>query len=160
MVAAPPQAAWAVLTDYERLPAFLPAMRVSRVQEREGAFLLLEQESVGRALLLRHTVKVLLEVREERPRRISFRDVARKCFESYEGEWLVEAFDGGARVRYRVEVREGPELPLFVPKRAVRRAAQGLLDAVAGEIVRRGPAPMRGARHIVYDETLSASKEE
>lgn len=141
VVDVPIETAWEVLSDYEGLPAFVPAMRTSRARGREEGFLLLEQESIGRAFLFRHTVRVLLEVREQPPGRISFKDIARKCFKSYEGEWRLEPVGAGTLVRYRVDVVEEPELPFYVPKGAVKSAARELLNAVTAEMLRRGSRP-------------------
>jgi carbon monoxide dehydrogenase subunit G len=143
-VEAPPETAWDVLSDYEGLPGFVPAMQTSKVRERQAGLVLLEQESVGRTFLFRHTVRVLLEVREQPPGSISFKDIARKCFKSYEGEWRLEPAGAGTLVRYRVDVVEGPELPFYVPKGAVKNAARELLDAVAAEMHRRGSRPQNG----------------
>lgn len=144
-VDASPETAWEVLSDYDNLTAFVPAMRTSKIRAREGGLLLLEQESIGRAFLFRHTVRVLLELREQRPGRISFKDTARKCFKSYEGEWRLEPEGKGTLVRYRVDVEEGPELPFYVPKGAVKSAARELLNAVAAEMLRRD-SPSRDER--------------
>lgn len=115
------ETAWAVLTDYANIPAFVPSMRHSRIKERVEGSTLLEQESVGTAFIFSHTVRVLLKVREEPLQRISFQDTANLCFESYEGEWRLEDAPGeGTAVAYRLKVVEGPALPRFVPKSVVR----------------------------------------
>ncbi len=131
------ETAWAVLTDYENIPSFVPSMRYSTLKERGAESALLEQESVGKAFIFRHTIHVLLEVREQSRRRVSFRDVSRACFESYEGEWRLEDAPRETTIIYRLAVTEGPALPRFVPKSAVRKAARTLLNDVALEMARR-----------------------
>lgn len=145
---APRDTAWAVLSDYENIPAFVSSMRYSKVKERGAESALLEQESIGRVFIFRHTVHVLLEVREQPRRRISFQDVSRACFESYEGEWRLEDSLEGTTIIYRLAVTEGSALPRFVPKSVVRKAARTLLKDVALEMARRtlgtgaaGPRP-------------------
>jgi hypothetical protein len=130
-------AAWVALTDYERIPGFVNSMRYSRIKERAPNYVLLEQESLGRAFVFRHTIHVLLKVSEEPRRRVAFQDVSRACFESYEGEWRLEDAGGETAVFYRLAVTEGPALPWFVPKTVVLKTARGLLRNVASEMTRR-----------------------
>lgn len=137
---APRAVAWAVLTDYERIPRFVPSLRESRVKER-GQRVLLEQKSVGRVLFFRHTVHVLLAVHELPPDRIEFRDTLGTCFRSYEGSWSLDDSGRGTRVRYSLSVIEGPNLPAFVPEGAVAKGIREMLRDVAAEMDRQAEKP-------------------
>ena len=74
-VAAPIIVVWAVLTDYERLPAFVPGITKSVVRERRGLRLRLEQTGEARFLLFSFPIEVKLEVTESPPYFVTSRAV-------------------------------------------------------------------------------------
>ena len=49
---------WEVVTDYERLPDFVPGILASRILWRSGARLLIEQSGEARFLLFRFPIEV------------------------------------------------------------------------------------------------------
>ncbi|MDE2291684.1 MAG: SRPBCC family protein [Elusimicrobia bacterium] len=131
------RAAWDVLTDYARIPRFVPSMVSSRVTGRAGAALMVEQESVARLFLFHKTVRVLLSVTEEPGRRIEFRDVSHRDFASYAGSWRLEPRGDATYVSYRLDARGRFGAPGFLARSAFRREASRLLSEVRAEIVRR-----------------------
>jgi hypothetical protein len=123
--------AWGVLTDYDHIQDFVSSMRSSRVKCRGNGYLLVEQESTGRALFVTRTLHLLLEVREEPRRSIAFEDVSRTSFERYQGSWsLAEVPGGGVEVTYRLTVKGGSMAPGFVMRGASRKMVAELLDQV------------------------------
>lgn len=66
---------WETLTDYAHLADFIPGMRVSRIVERRGATVVVEQEGAARFLAFSHTIRVTVESIEEPPRKIGIRVV-------------------------------------------------------------------------------------
>ncbi|MDE2491212.1 MAG: SRPBCC family protein [Elusimicrobia bacterium] len=145
--------AWDVLTDYERIPRFVPAMRQSRVvgAAPDGAELV-EQVAIGRALFLRKSARVLLEVRRDGDR-LDFRDVSREDFDDYRGRWEVQNTVAGSLVVYRLVADPKFFAPSFLMRGALRRSARDLLARVRAEILRRargkvlaqGPVPAMDA---------------
>jgi Polyketide cyclase / dehydrase and lipid transport len=126
--------AWSVLTDYDHIQDFVSSMRTSRVRCRGDGFLLVEQESVGRALFFQRTLRLLLKVREEPRRSITFEDVSRASFERYEGSWSLRETPGGVDVTYRLATRGGSMTPGFVMRGASRRMVEELLGQVRAEM--------------------------
>ena len=122
--------AWSVLTDYDHIQDFVSSMRSSRVKCRGDGYLLVEQESTGRALFLTRTLHLLLKVREEPRRSIAFEDVSRASFEHYQGSWSLEEVPGGVEVTYRLTVKGGSMAPGFVLRGASRKMVAELLDQV------------------------------
>src|SRR5689334_4834506 len=61
---APVSVVWQVLTDYERLPAFIPGITKSVVRERRGNRVVLEQSGDARFFLFTFPVEVTYEVVE------------------------------------------------------------------------------------------------
>ena len=128
---------WGVLTDYERIPAFVSSMRSSRVREaRADGTLVVEQRAVGGMFFLSKTLRTRLEVRRS-PERLRFTDVGHEDFRSYDGDWEVRPITAGAGVTYHLLVEPGFGAPSFIMNRAMKRDARKLLDEVRAEIVRR-----------------------
>jgi len=134
---APRSAAWAVLSDYDRIDDFVASMRASRVTGREDGALLVEQEAAPRFLFFRKTLRVHLEVREEAETKITFKDVAQKDFALYEGSWRITDDDGGFWVLYSLKARPTFDVPSIVARRAFRQNVWNLLNEVRAEIARR-----------------------
>jgi hypothetical protein len=67
---APVAIVWETLTDYDRLAEFIPGMRRSRVLERRGASVLVEQSGEARFLFFSIPIEVTLATTEQPPRSI------------------------------------------------------------------------------------------
>jgi len=137
----PAGVAWSVLTDYDHIGAFVTSMRSSSIERRDGSRLLVRQEAQGGMFALRRRVHVLLKVREEPERRISFTDVLGCDFRRYDGGWSVEPVGSGTSVRYELEARPVAAMPHVLGRAMLRRAAERLLEQVRGEMLRRAAAP-------------------
>lgn len=136
-VAAPVSVVWSVLTDYDHIARFVSSMRRSSVRERSGAILLVEQYAVGRLLFFSREVRVLLELREEAPHHIQFKDVSGKDFSLYSGRWSVIEQPEGTRVVYRLTAKPKGRVPNFIGSSVFQASATELLEEVRTEIVRR-----------------------
>jgi ribosome-associated toxin RatA of RatAB toxin-antitoxin module len=64
-VAAAPAAVWRILTDYERMPEFVPDLRQARVLSRRGDHAVLEQFGVAHFLFFRHDIHLVVQIREQ-----------------------------------------------------------------------------------------------
>lgn len=136
-VDAPPPVAWAVLTDYDNLSSFVSSMRSSSAARLESGRLVVTQEAVGRAGPFSRTLHVALDVTEQPPGRIEFRDVSGASFHSYVGAWVIDADGEGARVTYTLEARPRSSPPFFA-RSILASNARGLLGQVRLEMLRRG----------------------
>jgi hypothetical protein len=131
---APSPTAWSVLTDYDHIQDFVSSMRSSRVKCRGNGFLLVEQESTGRALFFQRTFRLLLKVREEPRQAIAFEDVSRASFERYEGSWSIKEAPRGSEVTYHLTVKGGFMAPGFLMRGASRKMVGELLEQVRTEM--------------------------
>lgn len=131
-----PQTVIAVLTDYERIPKFMPDMQVSRVIERTASGVVVEQQAVSRFMLFSKTVHLLLDV-QELGLAIRFRDRGGKSFASYHGGWTISQHDSLTVVDYQLTAKPSFEVPAFVLKRLLRRDSTLLIDRIKAEIVSR-----------------------
>ena len=132
----PASAALAVLTDYERIPRFLPDVRRSTVVQRTGGQAVLEQEASPRFMMFSRRVHLVLEVDEE-PSAIRFRDRCGTSFSRYEGSWQVRDEGGGATITYRLEAKPSFAVPQFVLKRLLKRDAAQMIERLRAEIAAR-----------------------
>ena len=126
----------AVLTDYDRIPKFMPDLQVSKVLERTASGAIVEQEAVSRFMMFSKRVHLVLDIREQ-PGSLRFRDLCGKSFASYEGEWHLTESDSFTIVDYRLTARPSFEVPGFVLKRLLKRDAAQLIDRIKAEIAAR-----------------------
>jgi ribosome-associated toxin RatA of RatAB toxin-antitoxin module len=67
VIAAPAQIIWATLTDYERLPEFVPGLKVSKIIDRKGAVATVKQSGVAQFLFFKIPIEVTVESKEAWP---------------------------------------------------------------------------------------------
>lgn len=130
-------AVWSVLTDYDHIARFVPAMRESRlVETKADGGLVVDQEAVGSVLFFSKAVHVRLDVHRA-DETLRFVDVIRKDFRLYSGSWNVRAAGDSTEVTYRLEAEPDFLSPAILMRRGLKRGAADLLDQVRAEIVRR-----------------------
>jgi carbon monoxide dehydrogenase subunit G len=132
----PPAAAAAVLTDYERIPAFMPGVEKSLVRERGAGRALIEQEAVSRLMLFSKRVFLLLEVREGIDT-IRFEDRSGKSFARYAGSWRFDACADGTVVTYELTAQPVFDVPEFILKKLLKRDAALMIEGLRREIAAR-----------------------
>jgi len=129
----------AVLTDFERIPKFMPDMKTSNVLERTEESTLVEQEAIARFMMFSKRVHLVLRV-NERDGTIRFRDECGKSFARYEGLWRVTATDGGTAIEYQLAAEPKFEVPAFVLTRLMKRDAIQMIERLQAEITRKAAA--------------------
>ena len=134
---ADPATAWAVLTDYAHYRAFIPGIRASRVVERHGTVVVVEQSDELAVWFLRMPVRVVYEI-DEFPRiRLQSRASA-PALPPLSSTFVLERTDTGARLDYVGHVGAGLPLLGRIEQRALQHAAIRDLEALVLEIERRG----------------------
>ena len=136
-VAAPAALAWKVVTDYERLPGFVPGLTKSKVLERRGDRLRLEQSGEARFLLFSFPIEVQLEVFESAPHWVVSRAVGgnlRRMTGRYDLQ--PDAARGGVTLTYAGLVEPDFDLPPLIGVAALRQSAEDQFRAMVGEIER------------------------
>jgi hypothetical protein len=135
-VAGPPALAFAVLTDYEQIPRFMPDVRRSSVLERGDGPTVVEQEAVARLLMFSKRIHLILEVHEAAGV-IRFRDRCGKSFARYEGVWTITEHDGRTSVGYELTAKPSFDVPDFILKRLLKRDAIQMIERLQVEIAAR-----------------------
>ena len=131
-----PPAVRAVLTDYERIPRFMPGVRSSVVRERGRARMVVEQEGVSRFMMFSKRVHLVLDITETADT-LSFRDRCGRSFSRYEGSWRYAASDGGTEIVYQLAAQPSFDVPEFILKRLLKRDSGQMIDALRKEIAAR-----------------------
>lgn len=131
-----PQTVIDVLTDYDRIPKFMPDVQVSRVIERTSNGAVVEQQAVSRFMLFSKAVHLLLDV-QENGHAIRFRDRSGKSFVSYQGGWNISEHDSMTVVDYHLAAKPTFDVPAFVLKRLLKRDSALLIDRIKAEITLR-----------------------
>ena len=139
IVREPGAVAYAVLTDYERIPRYMPDVRTSTVLERGPGRAVIAQEAVARVLLFSRRIHLVLEVTEGDDT-IAFRDRSGESFARYSGAWRISDADEGATVVYELTAKPAFSVPAFLLKRLLAKDAAKMIDRLRAEIGRRAAA--------------------
>jgi ribosome-associated toxin RatA of RatAB toxin-antitoxin module len=135
-VAAPTAAAAAVLTDFERIPRFMPDVRKSVVIARDGRTTRVEQEAVAKFLFFSKKIHLQLEVQDDIST-IRFRDLCGQSFHRYEGRWTLREHDGRTVIGYELSAKPAFSVPEFLLKRLLERDASRMIASLRAEIESR-----------------------
>ena len=138
---APVMVAWQVLTDYERLPVFIPGIAKSSVRMRDGNRVLVEQAGAARFLIFSFPIEVRLEVVESPPHAVSSRALGgnlRRMDGRY--ELAPDAVRGAVALRYSGEIEPEFSLPPLVGLAVLRHMVEEQFTAMVAEIERRAAA--------------------
>jgi carbon monoxide dehydrogenase subunit G len=136
MIDESPQAVIDVLTDYERIPTYMPDIEISKVLERTPTTTVVEQQAVSKFMMFSKRVHLLLDVREN-GNMVQFRDRCGKSFVTYEGAWTISEHDSVTVVDYQLNAKPMFEVPAFMLKRLLKRDSDLLIDRIKAEITQR-----------------------
>jgi len=129
----PASAAFAVLTDYERIPRFMPGIETSVVLERGPDRVLIAQEAVSHLMVFSKRLHLLLEIVEGRDT-LRFRDRSGQSFARYEGQWRLCAESGGTSISYELAAQPAFTVPEFLLTRLLKRDSAHMIDSLRREI--------------------------
>ena len=131
-----PAEALAVLTDYERIPAFMPTVTRSVILERANGHALIEQEAEPRLLMFSKRVHLLLDITEASDA-LQFSDRCGKSFSRYSGSWQIASEGTGSRITYRLLAEPAFSVPSFLLNRLLRKDAALMIERLRAEITAR-----------------------
>jgi carbon monoxide dehydrogenase subunit G len=128
---------WEAISDYDHLAEFIPDMHSSRVVQREGDKVVVEQTGQIGFLVFQQPVEVRLEVQESPRRRIEARAVGGNLKEM-EGRYALESLPSGAvRLTYSGRLVPGFAVPPVIGRLVVRNLLARQFTALVHEIMRR-----------------------
>jgi Polyketide cyclase / dehydrase and lipid transport len=140
MASAAPAAVWKVLSDYQGLAGIVGGLKSSKVLERVGGRILVEQVMEGHFLFFGRTLSLRLWITERPPFLIEFTNAEKTPFRTYQGEWRISPLPSGSRVDYTLHVSRGELAPRFLEAGMFQGNSEGLLRDLRRGIERRaGP---------------------
>jgi ribosome-associated toxin RatA of RatAB toxin-antitoxin module len=136
-----PQQAWRVLTDYERLPDFVPDLVASKVLSRNANETILEQSSEAGFLFVSQRIRMTMRIREQPFSTIDVFLVSGDM-KHYAAHWELAAttHDGvdGTRVTFNGMMEPDFFVPPLFGRSIVQANVRKMVQAVITEIERRG----------------------
>lgn len=136
-----PEIVLAVLSDYERIPRFMPDVKTSVVLERAPGRLVVEQQAVSKFMMFSKEVHLVLEVTET-GHALQFTDRCGKSFKHYKGAWRVEPKGAGTIVTYELSAQPAFEVPEFILKRLLKRDSTTQMNRLRTEFAARAVAKL------------------
>ena len=133
-ILAAPEKVWRVISDYDHLFEFLPDIKYSRVTERNGDKIVLEQATETRFLFFKRTISVKLNLVEKPGEEIAFYSVDGNM-ELFSGKWMIKGLEGGKSTRlvYMLKFKPG----FFSPRWVVRHTLDHEIPEQLQRISRR-----------------------
>lgn len=135
--------AWRVLTDYDKYGDFIPGVVSSRVVERRGASVVVEQSDELALWLLRMPVHVTYAIRESPPNLVQSRATA-GSLPPLESTYRLTPSGFSVRLDYIGRVEPGGPLLARIEQGILRRRVLRQFTALANEIERRSAVAHRG----------------
>ena len=136
LVAQAPGEVLAVLTDYERIPRFMPDVKKSLVHSRHAGRAVVEQEAQRRVLMFSKRVHLLLDIQESADA-LTFVDTSGRSFTEYRGSWRTSTNGPWTQVEYQLDARPAFDVPPFVLMRLLRGDATQMIARLRDEIAAR-----------------------
>lgn len=139
-VEAAPRQVWQTLTDYERLPEFVPNLHSTRRVPHPDGGTVLEQEFTARFLFISQSVHILVRVVEQPHSAIDVILISGNM-KHYTAHWQLAPFSRngihGTRLIYTGTMAPDFFVPPLVGESIVQKDINHMMDAVVAEIRRR-----------------------
>jgi ribosome-associated toxin RatA of RatAB toxin-antitoxin module len=136
-VLASPAAVWKILTNYERMPEFVPDLQTTRVVSRNGNEVIVEQLGTARFLFVRRDIRLVVRVTEAP---ISTIDIALISgdMKQYTCRWELIPMPetGGTRIIYSGRLVPDFYVPGIVGSNMVRSDIERMMTAVLARLDR------------------------
>jgi carbon monoxide dehydrogenase subunit G len=132
----PPAQAWAVLTDFEHMAAFVPNLQSSEVVARSEGLLKVSQKGVARFGIFSSHFESLREIRLLPPREIRAHGVG-GSLKQMDSLMQLDAEPDGTRLHYHAELEPGAWFPPLIGASLVQHETAEQFSAMLQEMVRR-----------------------
>ena len=127
---AAPAAVWKILTNYERMPEFVPDLKTTKVLSRSGNRAVIEQYGTARFLFLRRAIQLVVQATEEPISAIDINLVSGDM-KVYNCRWeLVPTETGGTRILYTGKLVPKFYVPGMLGANIIRSDIERMMHAV------------------------------
>jgi ribosome-associated toxin RatA of RatAB toxin-antitoxin module len=145
-IRAPLPIIWQTLTDYDHLAEFIPGMRMSRVLQRHGPTVIVEQVGEARFLIFHYPIDVVVQSDEHYPATIAVHVLSgnlRRLAGAYRIETVPDSREQFV-LRWQGIIEPDIPLPLFITAPGLRETVADQFVGMVREIERRGSAEASG----------------
>jgi len=129
--------AWRVLTDYDRYADFVPGLNLSRVVDRRGEVVTVQQSGAAAFWLFELPLDITFEIHEV-PRRLLVSRAVAGSLRGLDSRYTLWPVPHGTRLDYVGRVVPGFELPERLEQKVVEQSVGRQFQALADEIERQG----------------------
>ena len=139
-IRAPLPVIWHTLTDYDHLADFIPGMKLSRVLQRRGGTVTVEQTGEAKFLIFRYPIAVIIQSDERYPATIGVRLLSGNL-RQLAGAYRIETAPGTRDqfvLRWEGIIEPDLPVPTFIAAPGLRETLADQFDGMVGEIERRG----------------------
>lgn len=121
LIPQPIEQVWQVITDYERLADFVPSLTYSRLLPNSEGRIRLEQIGAQCFLRVRFCARVVLDMTEHFPHKVSFA-MQEGDFKQFEGAWQLEPAEDpkSTRLSYDLSVKAPLAMPTALIEHHIR----------------------------------------
>jgi ribosome-associated toxin RatA of RatAB toxin-antitoxin module len=136
-VAAAPDAVWRILTDYERMPEFVPDLHTTKVLSRGGDQAVLEQTGTAHLLFFRRGIHLVVQVHEQPVSQIDV-SLVDGDMKVYQCTWrlIPKPETGGTRVVYSGKMAPKFYVPGMLGSTMIRSDIERMMAAVLARLDR------------------------
>jgi ribosome-associated toxin RatA of RatAB toxin-antitoxin module len=147
-IRAPLPIIWHTLTDYDHLADFIPGMKLSRVLQRRGGTVTVEQTGEAKVLLFRYPIAVIVQSDERYPATIGVHLLSGNL-RQLAGAYRIETLPGTRDqfvLRWEGIIEPDLPVPMFIAAPGLRETLADQFDGMVGEIERRGTLQAHSGR--------------
>lgn len=129
----PVETVWQVLTDYEALSEFIPNLECSQRIEHPADGIRVEQIGSQRALKMKFSARVVLDMEEQFPEALNF-NMVEGDFKGFEGQWCLACCDESPQAKteltYRLKVWPKRTMPILAVEKRLAKDLPINLQAI------------------------------
>jgi len=128
--------AWSVLTDFDGMARFVPNLTESRIIDRSGNRVTVQQKGMARFGLFRFAFESVRELELVANEVVRSRQISGAMRTAQSQTKFLEA-GGATRITYHAELEPGTWLPGFISRGFIAHEVREQFEAIANEMVRR-----------------------
>jgi ribosome-associated toxin RatA of RatAB toxin-antitoxin module len=138
-VKAPPEVVWKILTDYERMPEFVPDLQRSKLLSRIGNTAVIEQYGEARFLFFKRSIHLIVSVLEQ-PISVIEIGLVSGDMKVYTCRWELVPIPetGGTRIHYTGKLVPKFYVPGMLGSNIIRSDIEKMMAAVLERLDRPG----------------------
>jgi carbon monoxide dehydrogenase subunit G len=129
-----PCVVYAVLTDYDKLPAYIPGILESHAERVSHNRVRVRQAGSVKVLFFNVRMDTLQEIEEVPKEKLVFKQIEGDL-KSYHGEWDLSETQDGTRLDYSAALTFKQFVPMFIAKATLERQMLKQFPAIAREAI-------------------------